>query len=121
MPVEEVEDTVVSPLGEEALSNSSFDKIDISPPATTLVGYDKIYKLESGFELLTCRLKQDIKTCREVLNYLKKKLILEEEYAKNCVKLNRNFIDAYCRDADMKQGTFEEGYVHLLEVSEKMG
>eukprot|EP01135_Chromosphaera_perkinsii_P011786 Nk52_evm32s2496 gene=Nk52_evmTU32s2496 len=83
-------------------------------------GYQKIYFVENGFSVLTAKLKEDIKTCRELIMYFKKKMAVEDEYARSAGKATRNFIESVGKDSDFKQGTFLEGCMCLLHSSEKM-
>ena len=78
------------------------------------VSQDRIYAIEDGFYLLTRRMKNDIKTVKEMIAYLRKRMAVEEEYVKLSSKVSKHCHDLIDKDDDLKQGTFKAGWRKLL-------
>eukprot|EP01135_Chromosphaera_perkinsii_P010637 Nk52_evm37s2192 gene=Nk52_evmTU37s2192 len=81
---------------------------------------DRIYIIEDGFFVLTKRMKNDIKTVKEMIIFLKKRMAVEEEYVKLSSKVNKHCVDVLDKDHDLKQGSFKIGWQTLLDTTDNM-
>lgn len=69
---------------------------------------------DCGMPLLLDRLKQSSASCRETSQFLKKRAVIEEEYARSMSKLVKSSIESYGL-SDGKAGSFVNSYLSLLK------
>ncbi|KAK4700938.1 Rho GTPase-activating protein RGD1, partial [Phenoliferia sp. Uapishka_3] len=89
------------------------------------VGFDEgvlrgLCDLDCGMPLLLDRMKQSMASCREASLFLKKRAIIEEEYARSMVKLARSSAESYSL-SDGKSGSYVQSWISLLRTHELLG
>ncbi|KAI8346268.1 hypothetical protein B0O80DRAFT_247066 [Mortierella sp. GBAus27b] len=82
----------------------------------------------SGLPILLERVKQNLHSAKEMISFFKKRSVMEAEYGTNILKLATGFRDTYRQQPDgsggqahFKQGTFGDGWLHVLEMHERLG
>ncbi|KAL8279078.1 hypothetical protein RQP46_008536 [Phenoliferia psychrophenolica] len=76
--------------------------------------------LDCGMPLLLDRMKQGMASCREASMFLKKRAVIEEEYARSMIKLARSSSESYGL-SEGKSGSFVQSWVSLLRTHELLG
>jgi hypothetical protein len=62
-----------------------------------------VFLFQSGFSLLLDRIKENMHSCKDAVTFLKRRAVIEEEYAKAMIKL--------CQTTTSNKGAVKEGYV----------
>ncbi|SPC63250.1 related to GTPase-activating protein beta-chimerin [Ustilago sp. UG-2017b] len=73
--------------------------------------------IDSGMPLLFGRIKQSMLSAREASLFLKKRAVIEEEYARSMAKLARSTFETYSL-SDAKAGTFVKSWHSMLKTHE---
>ena len=79
----------------------------------TLCGMDR------GLELLNCRLKQSIESAREASAFIKKRAVLEDEYAHGLLKIARAAQESYSTH-ETRAGTYAAAWRDALRTHEML-
>jgi len=81
-----------------------------------------LLNIDNGTTVLLNRVKQNCNSCKEVINFLKKRAIIEEEYAKSMLKLTQNALESLDKEnVNRKLGTFNKSYINFIKIHEKIG
>jgi hypothetical protein len=75
--------------------------------------------LDGGLSLMLDRVKQTIASSKDASLFLKKRAQMEDEYARNLIKLSASFIDVPGDEG--KQGSYKENWIRVLKVNEQVG
>ncbi|SNX87055.1 related to GTPase-activating protein beta-chimerin [Melanopsichium pennsylvanicum] len=75
--------------------------------------------IDCGMPLLFDRIKQSMVSAREASTFLKKRAIIEEEYARSMVKLARSTFETYSL-SDAKAGTFVKSWHSMVKTHETL-
>ncbi|KAJ3095870.1 hypothetical protein HDU97_006444 [Phlyctochytrium planicorne] len=73
---------------------------------------------ESGFAMLLERIKSNMHSCKEVVQFLKKRAQIEEDYGKSMIKLSQSICN---QKSDGKEGTFNTSWKEFVKVNEQVG
>ncbi|GAA98302.1 uncharacterized protein L969DRAFT_93096 [Mixia osmundae IAM 14324] len=76
--------------------------------------------LDCGLPLMLDRLKQSLGSCKETSTFLRKRALIEEDYARQLIKLSRGTAEAYST-SEGKAGTFVSSFQSLLRTHELLG
>ncbi|KAG0097635.1 hypothetical protein BGZ93_002342, partial [Podila epicladia] len=108
------------------------DLRDVDSDTRMLISH--LTDLDSGLPILLERVKQNLHSCKDLVSFLKKRSVMEAEYGANILKLASGFRDTYRQQSStaisdssasgssyVKQGSYGEGWIHILEMHERMG
>ncbi|KAG0336740.1 hypothetical protein BG000_006214, partial [Podila horticola] len=113
------------------------DMKDVDSDTRMLISH--LTDLDSGLPILLERVKQNLHSCKDLISFLKKRSVMEAEYGTNVLKLASGFRDTYRQQSSstitsslsdtasgvassyVKQGSYGEGWIHILEMHERMG
>ncbi|KAJ3412802.1 hypothetical protein HDV05_000208 [Chytridiales sp. JEL 0842] len=73
---------------------------------------------EGGFALMLDRIKESMHSCKDAVNFLKKRASIEEDYGKAMIKLSQTTAN---QKADSKQGSYGESWKQFLYIHEQVG
>ncbi|TPX51277.1 hypothetical protein SeLEV6574_g00405 [Synchytrium endobioticum] len=91
-----------------------FDHEGANVPHQALGVYD------NAFSLLLDRVKQNANACKEVMNFIKRKAAIEEEYAKAMSRLAQSMSDTMEKN-DGKLGSFGDAWKRICYIHERVG
>ncbi|KAJ3412943.1 hypothetical protein HDV05_008731 [Chytridiales sp. JEL 0842] len=72
---------------------------------------------DTGFTLLLDRIKENMHSCKDAANFLKRRAAIEEEYAKAMIKLVQT--SASTKSAS-KEGTYSSSWSHFLQIHDQV-
>ncbi|WFD35491.1 Rho GTPase-activating protein [Malassezia cuniculi] len=75
--------------------------------------------MDRGMELLNRRIKQSIESAREASAFIKKRAILEEEYAHGLLKMSRSATESYSGNEN-RAGTYAQAWRDTLKLHEML-
>ncbi|OUM62602.1 hypothetical protein PIROE2DRAFT_11086, partial [Piromyces sp. E2] len=81
-----------------------------------------LLNIDNGTTVLLNRVKQNCNSCKEVISFLKKRALIEEEYAKAIIKLTQNALESLDKDnINRKLGSFNINYIKFIKMHVKVG
>ncbi|ORX83149.1 RhoGAP-domain-containing protein [Anaeromyces robustus] len=81
-----------------------------------------LLNIDNGTTVLLNRVKQNCNSCKEIIGFLKKRAIIEEEYAKSMLKLTQSSLEILDKgNVNRKLGTFNKSYIKFIKMHEKIG
>lgn len=106
------------------MSSSTSSETGSLPTDETLSKNDKmdlalnsLIEMDCGLSLLLSRTKQDLISCKELVTFLKKRALIEEEYSRNLMKLTQSSFKNIER-GDGKRGTYLDSWCKFLKLHE---
>ncbi|ORX58178.1 RhoGAP-domain-containing protein [Hesseltinella vesiculosa] len=75
--------------------------------------------LDNGFQFLLDKVKLDMQAAKDVVSFLKKRASIEEEYAKQMVKLSQSMSDTF--KSYPRSSSFGNAWTSFLKVHETIG
>ncbi|KAL6625307.1 RhoGAP-domain-containing protein [Neocallimastix sp. 'constans'] len=81
-----------------------------------------LLNIDNGITVLLNRLKQNCNSCKEIISFLKKRAMIEEEYGKSMLKLTQTALENLNKEnVNRKLGSFNNNYVKFVKMHEKIG
>ncbi|ORX46447.1 RhoGAP-domain-containing protein [Piromyces finnis] len=81
-----------------------------------------LLNIDNGTTVLLNRVKQNCNTCKEVISFLKKRAIIEEEYAKSMIKLTQSSLENLVKEnVNRKLGSFNKNFIKFVKMHAKVG
>ena len=109
------DDQAVVPVGFDETVLRHLTELDVRAQNTLWLTH-----FQCGLPLMLDRIKQDATACAQLMTFLRKRAILEDEYGRSSIKLARATQEAY-RDSDGKAGSFVTAYQSILKAHESLG
>ncbi|KAI9336213.1 hypothetical protein DFJ73DRAFT_850721 [Zopfochytrium polystomum] len=102
-------------VGEGMLAGGCFEKRN---PAEEGRIVQMLCDFESGFSLMLDRIKESMHSCKDSVNFLKRRAAIEEDYAKAMIKLTQTCLN---QKSEGKEGTFSESWRQFVHLHERVG
>ncbi|KAL1918738.1 uncharacterized protein VTP21DRAFT_2760 [Calcarisporiella thermophila] len=80
----------------------------------------EICGLDGGLNLLLNQAKLSSLASKDVIVFLRKRAIVEEEYGKNLLKVAQNTLDTAERSEYYKRGTFSDSWMEIVKLHQKI-
>jgi len=81
-----------------------------------------LLNIDNGITVLLNRVKQNSNSCKEVIGFLKKRAMIEEEYAKSLIKLCQGALESLDKEnVNRKLGSFNRNYIKFVKMHAKVG
>ncbi|KAI8855286.1 Rho GTPase activation protein [Chytridium lagenaria] len=104
--------------GVQAALNTGEEKTEVVEGIDEEGVVQMLCDFESGFAMLLERIKANMHSTKEVVQFLKKRSQIEDEYGRSMIKLSQSVLN---QKPDGKEGSFNESWRQFVKVHEQVG